>query len=58
MVAGRLAQRDYWLTEGSEKHTVHEIQVTDVGPSLLRATVKVTTAAAAADPGSDSEPPF
>lgn len=41
IVQGRLRQRSYDTKEG-EKRTVYEIEVDEVGPSLLRATAKVT----------------
>ncbi len=41
IVTGRLVQRSYDTREG-EKRTVMEIQVDEVGPSLSRATAKVT----------------
>jgi len=41
IVQGRLVQRSYDTREG-EKRTVMEIQVDEVGPSLSRATAKVT----------------
>lgn len=40
IVTGRLKQRSYETREG-EKRTVVELDVDDVGPSLLRATAKV-----------------
>jgi single-strand DNA-binding protein len=50
IVQGRLKQRSYETREG-EKRTVFEIEADDVGPSLLRATAKVTRAARAGGPG-------
>jgi single-strand DNA-binding protein len=44
IVSGRLRQRNYETKEG-EKRTSYEIEVDDVGPSLLRASAKVTRAA-------------
>jgi len=44
MVYGRLRQRSYETKEG-EKRTVYEIEVDDVGPSLLRASAKVNKVA-------------
>lgn len=44
IVQGRLKQRSYETREG-EKRTVYEIEADDIGPSLLRATAKVTRAA-------------
>jgi single-strand DNA-binding protein len=43
IVSGRLRQRNYETKEG-EKRTVYEVEVDDVGPSLLRASAKVTRA--------------
>jgi len=43
IVNGRLRQRSYETKEG-EKRTVYEIEVDDIGPSLLRASAKVTRA--------------
>ena len=43
IASGRLVQRSYETREG-EKRTVVEMQVDDIGPSLLRATAKVTRA--------------
>jgi single-strand DNA-binding protein len=40
IVSGRLRQRNYETQQG-EKRTVYEIEVDDVGPSLLRASAKV-----------------
>ena len=40
IVSGRLRQRNYETKEG-EKRTVYEVEVDDVGPSLLRASAKV-----------------
>jgi single-strand DNA-binding protein len=73
IVSGRLRQRTYETKEG-EKRTVYEVEVDDVGPSLLRASAKVSRAerrsdsppakAPAGDPwsgeaaGYGSEPPF
>jgi single-strand DNA-binding protein len=44
MVYGRLRQRSYETKEG-EKRTVYEVEVDDVGPSLLRASAKVNKVA-------------
>jgi single-strand DNA-binding protein len=44
IVHGRLQQRSYETQQG-EKRTVFEVQADDVGPSLLRASAKVTKAA-------------
>jgi single-strand DNA-binding protein len=41
IVTGRLKQRSYETREG-EKRTVFEVDVDEVGPSLTRATAKVT----------------
>lgn len=43
IVNGRLRQRNY-ETQAGDKRTVYEIEVDDVGPSLLRASAKVTRA--------------
>jgi single-strand DNA-binding protein len=43
IVTGRLRQRNY-ETQAGEKRTVYEIEVDDIGPSLLRASAKVTRA--------------
>ncbi|GIJ00605.1 single-strand binding protein [Sediminihabitans luteus] len=43
IVQGRLVQRSYETREG-EKRTVVEMQVDEIGPSLRRATAKVTRA--------------
>jgi len=43
IVNGRLRQRNY-ETQAGEKRTVYEVEVDDVGPSLLRASAKVTKA--------------
>jgi single-strand DNA-binding protein len=43
IVSGRLRQRNY-ETQAGEKRTVFEVEVDDVGPSLLRASAKVTRA--------------
>jgi len=43
IVNGRLRQRNYETQQG-EKRTVYEVEVDDVGPSLLRASAKVTKA--------------
>jgi single-strand DNA-binding protein len=43
IVSGRLRQRNYETQQG-EKRTVFEVEVDDVGPSLLRASAKVTKA--------------
>lgn len=44
IVSGKLKQRSYETKEG-EKRTVYEVEVEDFGPSLLRATAKVTKVA-------------
>jgi single-strand DNA-binding protein len=41
IVSGRLRQRSYETQQG-EKRTVYEVEVDDIGPSLLRASAKVT----------------
>jgi single-strand DNA-binding protein len=43
IVTGRLKQRQYDTKEG-EKRTVYEVEVDDCGPSLQRASAKVTRA--------------
>ncbi|MEY9842531.1 single-stranded DNA-binding protein [Streptacidiphilus sp. EB103A] len=50
IVQGRLRQRTYDTKEG-EKRTVYEVEVEEVGPSLLRATAKVTKAQRTGGPG-------
>src|SRR6266480_4817344 len=40
IVSGRLRQRSYETKEG-EKRTVYEVEVDDIGPSLLPASAKV-----------------
>lgn len=50
IVQGRLKSRSYETREG-EKRTVLEIDVDEVGPSLLRATAVVTRATSGAQPG-------
>jgi single-strand DNA-binding protein len=50
MVYGRLRQRSYETKEG-EKRTVYEVEVDDVGPSLLRASAKVNKVARSGAPG-------
>jgi len=50
IVQGRLRQRTYDTKEG-EKRTVYEVEVDEVGPSLLRATAKVTKAQRAGGQG-------
>ena len=50
IVQGRLKSRSYETREG-EKRTVFEIDVEEVGPSLLRATAVVTRATSGAQPG-------
>lgn len=50
IVQGRLKSRTYETREG-EKRTVFEVEVEEVGPSLLRATAKVTRATSGAQPG-------
>jgi len=48
IVSGRLRQRSY-ETQAGEKRTVFEVEVDDVGPSLLRASAKVTRAQRSGD---------
>jgi single-strand DNA-binding protein len=48
IVSGRLKQRNY-ETQAGEKRTVFEVEVDDVGPSLLRASAKVTRAQRSGD---------
>ncbi|GGV13781.1 single-stranded DNA-binding protein [Streptomyces spectabilis] len=60
IVQGRLKQRSYEDREGV-KRTVYELDVDDVGPSLARATAKVTKNPAggghpAADPNGSPDP--
>ena len=50
IVQGRLKSRTYETKEG-EKRTVFEVEVEEVGPSLLRATAVVTRATSGAQPG-------
>ena len=50
IVQGRLKQRSYETKEG-ERRTVYEVDVEEVGPSLLRATAVVTRATSGAQPG-------
>ena len=50
IVQGRLKQRSYETKDG-ERRTVYEVDVEDVGPSLLRATAVVTRATSGAQPG-------
>ena len=50
IVNGRLRQRNY-ETQAGEKRTVYEVEVDDVGPSLLRASAKVTKATRAGGDG-------
>lgn len=66
VVQGRLKQRSYETKEG-DKRTVYEVEVDDIGPSLQRATAKVTRTTsnnsngggASARPAADSsETPF
>jgi single-strand DNA-binding protein len=51
IVSGRLRQRSYETQQG-EKRTVFEVEVDDVGPSLLRASAKVTRAQRSGGEGS------
>jgi single-strand DNA-binding protein len=57
IVTGRLKQRSYETSEG-EKRTVYEVEVDDVGPSLLRATAKVSKNESGGSRGHDESPPF
>ena len=50
IVQGRLKQRSYDDREGN-KRTIYEVEVEEVGPSLLRATAVVTRATSGAQPG-------
>ena len=50
IVQGRLKQRSYETKEG-ERRTVYEVDVEEVGPSLLRATAVVTRTTSGAQPG-------
>ena len=50
IVTGRLKQRSYDDREGN-KRTIYEVEVEEVGPSLLRATAVVTRATSGAQPG-------
>jgi single-strand DNA-binding protein len=50
MVVGRLKQRQYETKEG-EKRTVYEVEADDVGPSLARASAKITKATRNGDNG-------
>ena len=43
IVTGRLKQRNYETKEG-EKRTVYEVEVDDIGPSLVNASAKVNRA--------------
>jgi single-strand DNA-binding protein len=51
IVSGRLRQRNYETAQG-EKRTVYEVEVDDVGPSLLRASAKVNRVARTGGDGS------
>jgi single-strand DNA-binding protein len=51
IVQGRLKQRSYETTQG-EKRTVYELDVDEVGPTLARATAKVTKNPAGGGQGS------
>lgn len=55
LVSGRLKQRSYETKEG-EKRTVYEVEVDDCGPSLQRATAKVTKTTGANGGGNASRP--
>jgi single-strand DNA-binding protein len=61
IVTGTLKSNSYETRDG-ERRTSLELTVTEVGASLLWATVKVTkaerTSAPAGKPADDDEPPF
>jgi single-strand DNA-binding protein len=60
IVQGRLKQRSYETKEG-EKRSVYEVEVDDIGPSLLRATATITKnnrGGASATSGDAGETPF
>ena len=56
IVQGRLKQRSYETKEG-EKRTVYEVEVDDFGPSLLRATAKVSRNAGSGGGGNGNRTP-
>ena len=55
IVQGRLKSRTYETKEG-ERRTVYEVDVEEVGPSLLFATAKVTRAASGTEPRPARQP--
>ena len=55
IVQGRLKQRSYETKEG-ERRTVYEVDVEEVGPSLLFATAKVTRVASGTEPRPARQP--
>src|SRR5690625_2673914 len=55
IVTGRLVQRSFETREG-EKRTVVELQVDEVGPSLARATARVTRTPRGGGGGFTSQP--
>ncbi len=57
IVSGRLKQRSYETREG-EKRTVFEVDVDEVGPSLRRATAKVTRAQRSGSGGFGGDDPW
>jgi single-strand DNA-binding protein len=57
IVSGNLIQRSYETKEG-EKRTVYEVDVQDVGPSLLRAQAKVIKNGQGNDQQQEEKVPF
>ena len=55
IVSGRLKSRSYETKEG-ERRTVYEVDVEEVGPSLLFATAKVTRVASGTEPRPARQP--
>ena len=55
IVQGRLKSRTYETKEG-ERRTVYEVDVEEVGPSLLFATAKVTRVASGTEPRPARQP--
>ena len=55
IVQGRLKQRSYETKEG-ERRTVYEVDVEEVGPSLLFATAKVTRVDSGTEPRPARQP--
>ena len=55
IVQGRLKSRSYETKEG-ERRTVYEVDVEEVGPSLLFATAKVTRVASGTEPRPARQP--